>query len=108
MASETCGLDTRGRSGRARRLAKGVREAARIEQGRVDVACECPDAGERVPGVALQLVEQLERRGEIACDELAEELETDGDRDQVLLDSVVEGTLDPTPVGAGGGGKARS
>ena len=60
---------------------KGVREAARIEQGRVDVACECPDAVERVPGVALELVEQLECRGEIACNERAEELETDGDRD---------------------------
>ena len=51
---------------------------------------------------------ELERRGQIACDELPEELETDGDRDQVLLHAVVERTLDPAPVGAGGGCKARS
>ena len=83
-------------------------EAARFEQRGVDPVRELPRLLERVPYVASDLVEELPGRSGILVRQLARKLDVDRERDQVLLNTVVELALDPPAVGVGGQDEALS
>ena len=53
--------------------------------------------------VAPHLFEQLDCCGEIGLDQSSCQLEIDGERDELLLDSVVKIALDLAAFGVGGG-----
>src|SRR5580765_1237320 len=57
--------------------------------------------GDRLPDVTRHLLEEILRLCRVRLERLRRELQPDGERDEVLLDALVEGALDTAAVGIG-------
>jgi hypothetical protein len=83
-------VDPEARSRRAQRSA----DVAPLDERRVDPLREPRRLFERLPDVTCRLLHELLRPSGIGVDERARELQVDGERDEVLLDALVQRALD--------------
>ena len=84
---EICGFDVE--------RAKGIRQAARGEDRRIDRPGEHPDSSECFLDLRSQLLERTARSGRVGVEKLACELERHHRRGEILLNAVVQRLLDP-------------
>ena len=81
-------------------------QAACLEQRRVDPNGEPPRLGEGQLQIASDCVEELPCRTRVGVHQLARELVIDGERDKVLLKTVVELALEAAPLGVVSNGES--
>ena len=94
--------DARVRTGGSQRDDKSTR----IEERRVKLGGQPAQSLERVARISSDLVEKRMRGSRIRFQELAGQLKVDRDRDELLLHTVVELSLERAPLGITGTNKA--
>ena len=77
-------------------------ETTTLERRRVDALCELRGLVQRLLDGARHVVHERLRCRRILLGQLVDELQIDRERDQVLLNALVQVALDPAPVGVRG------
>ena len=100
-------LDAGRYAGACRRRPEGCAQPLLVQQGRVEQICETAELVDRPQEVSPHLLEGRSARSWIISLELLRELQLDCERDELLLDSVVQGPLEIASLRVPGDDQAR-